>query len=448
MKRHGWSLVVLGVLLGSMLFSASGSAIQWDQFKGTKLKVLSVRQPYQEGVLMFLPEFEQMTGMKVIWDFVPWPSLRQITSIELASSLSTYDLIFTGGGHVARFAGAGWIHPVQEYLKNPTLTDPEYLKKDDIFAAALNQMSYEGALYGLPHFNATQNLYYNLEVFREKGIAEPPVTFDDFAEVAAKVHSEELPGVSLRARPGSNFNIWTWLSFFYGQGGRVYLDKPSDMHPTLNTSAAIEAAKKYAHLLQDYGPPGFGVIGFPENITNFQTARVVMTVEGSPLGGTMMDPDKSKMIGKAGFSLIPSKGPGGHFPPFTAQGWLIPEGSNHKEAAWLKMQWMTSAPTVKKIALNTNFTAVARKSVFEDADFIRKYDYNFGAGSFVDIYKRTIEIAPAWYLPDNPEWPEIGDLLGNALNSVIVGAKSAEDAFQEANEEVDKILQEAGYYKE
>jgi ABC-type glycerol-3-phosphate transport system substrate-binding protein len=185
-----------------------------------------------------------------------------------------------------------------------------------------------------------------------------------------------------------------------------------------------------------------------KNTTNFQTGRVVMTVEGSPLGGTMMDPDKSKMIGKAGFGLIPSKGPGGHFPPFTAQGWLIPEGSNHKEAAWLNMQWMTSSTTVKKIALNTNFTAVARKSVFQDADFVDKYDYDFGAGSFLDVYRRTVEIAPSWYLPDNPEWPEIGDLLGNALNSVIVGAKDVDTAFSEAQSEATRILRKAGYFEE
>jgi len=447
MKKGKLGFVVCGVLLVTLLFSQAVLAIQWDKFKGTELKVLSVRQPYQEGVLMFLREFEKMTGMKVSWDFVPWPSLRQITSIELASGLSAYDLIFTGGGHVARFAAAGWIHPVDRYLSDPTLTDAAYLDIDDIFAAALEQMSYEGKLYGLPHFNATQNLYYNLEVFREKGIAKAPETFDEFIEVATKVHTERMPAVSLRARPGSNFNIWTWLSFFYGQGARVYKDFPRDMHPTLDTPQAIEAAKKYAHLCRDYGPPGFGTIGFPDNVANFQTARVVMTVEGSPLAGTIMDPDKCKVIGKVGFALIPSKGPGGHFPPFTAQGWFIPEGSNHKEAAWLTMQWMTSAPTVKKIALNTNFTAVARRSVFEDPEFIAKYDYDFGGGSFLNVYKRTIEIAPFWYLPNNPEWPEIGDILGNALNSVIVGAEEAEVALKKAQEEAYKVLEKAGYFK-
>jgi len=112
------------------------------------------------------------------------------------------------------------------------------------------------------------------------------------------------------------------------------------------------------------------------------------------------------------------------------------------------MQWMTSSETVKKIALSTNFTAPARKSVFTDPDFIKKYDFNFGSeSSFLDVYRKTIEIAPFWYLPHNPEYPEIGGTTGHALNSVIVGAKKAEDAFKEAQEKAFSIMEKAGYFK-
>ena len=37
-------------------------------------------------------------------------------------------------------------------------------------------------------------------------------------------------------------------------------------------------------------------------------------------------------------------------------------------------------------------------------------------------------------------------IVGNALNAVIVNAKTAEESFGEAQKQVDKVMRDAGYY--
>ncbi len=69
-----------------------------------------------------------------------------------------------------------------------------------------------------------------------------------------------------------------------------------------------------------------------------------------------------------------------------------------------------------------------------------------GGGSFLEVFNKTNALAPAWYIPAIPEFSEIDSIVGNALNSVIVKAKSAEEAFGEAQKQVDKVMHSAGYY--
>jgi ABC-type glycerol-3-phosphate transport system substrate-binding protein len=440
-------LMVFGVFAGIFLIYQTGFAFQWDKYKGTELNVMSVKQSYQTGLVKFAPDFEKKTGMKVTFDFVPWGNIRQLASVELSSKKTTYDVMFLVGADVQAYAKAGWLVSFTEMAKNTAITDEKMINLDDYFKGPVAMLSREGHVYGFPFFNATQNFYYNIDVFKAKGITKIPETLDELIEVAKKIHTKELPAISLRSAAGNYANMWTFLSAMYGLGGRLFKDYPNDMHPTIDSPENITAAKKYALLLQEYGPPGYGAILFQDNLANFQTERVAMCVEGTPLAGRILDPEKSKVIGKTGFGVVPFKGPGGLFTPGACQGYGIPSASQNQEAAWLFLQWALSSETMKKISLETTFNAPTRNSVFQDPNFIKKYDYDWGGGSFLEVFNQTNALAPSWYIPAIPEFSEIDSIVGNALNSVIVKAKSAEEAFGDAQKQVDKVMRKAGYYK-
>jgi multiple sugar transport system substrate-binding protein len=446
MKMKKKILMAFSALVTFLLVSQTGFAVQWDKYKGTELNIMSVTQAYQTGLVELKSEFEKKTGIKVTFDFVPWGNIRQLASVELSSNETPYDVMFLVGADVQAYAKADWLVSFDKLSKNASITDQKMIDLKDFFNGPITALSRKGEIFGFPFFNATQNFYYNIEVFKKYGIKKVPETLEELIAVAAKIHTKELPAISMRSAAGNYANMWTFLSVMYGQGGRLFKDYPDDMHPVINSPENINAAKKYALLLQKYGPPGYGSILFQDNLANFQTERVAMSIEGTPLAGRILDPKKSKVIGKTGFGVVPFKGQDGIYTPGTCQGYGIPSASKNHEAAWLFLQWALSAETMKKIAQVTVFNAPTRHSVFNDPAFIKKYDYDFGGGSFLKVFKKTNALAPSWYIPAIPEFSEIDSIVGNALNTVIVNEKSAEEAFGEAQKQVDKVMKGAGYY--
>ena len=234
--------MISGAILMILLIAPIGSAVEWDKYKGTELNVMSVKQSYQTGLVQLAPECEKLTGMKVTFDFVPWGNVRQRASVELSSKKTTYDVMFLVGADVQAYAKANWLVSFSDLAKNGAITDQKMLALDDYFNGPLTMLSRGGHIYGFPFFNATQNFYYNIEIFKANNITKVPETLDELIEVAAKIHTKEIPAISLRSAAGNYANMWTFLSAMYGQGGRLFKDYPNDMHPTINSPENITAA--------------------------------------------------------------------------------------------------------------------------------------------------------------------------------------------------------------
>jgi ABC-type glycerol-3-phosphate transport system substrate-binding protein len=174
-----------------------------------------------------------------------------------------------------------------------------------------------------------------------------------------------------------------------------------------------------------------------------QQGKSATAIEGAPLAGRILDPEQSKVIGKLHFALVP-KGPAGRFPAFTGHGWMIPKNSPKKKAAWLFIQWATSREVLLKTSLHHKHIAVTRKSIWSDPAFVEKWGFE---GGFLEKFMKSLEIGYPDYRPRFPEWPKVGDEVALALNQVIVGRKTAEEAFTEVNKKIYGIMKNAGYFK-
>jgi len=58
----------------------------------------------------------------------------------------------------------------------------------------------------------------------------------------------------------------------------------------------------------------------------------------------------------------------------------------------------------------------------------------------------SVKIADPDYRPRIPELPEVGDRIGIAIDEVMGGEKTAKEALDSAAADVEKIMEEAGYY--
>src|SRR5690348_3280195 len=60
--------------------------------------------------------------------------------------------------------------------------------KDQFVDSAWAQVAQGGAVYGYPQDTGPMGFFYNAQTFKKAGIAQPPSTWDEFAQDAVKIH--------------------------------------------------------------------------------------------------------------------------------------------------------------------------------------------------------------------------------------------------------------------
>ena len=106
-----------------------------------------------------------------------------------------------------------------------------------------------------------------------------------------------------------------------------------------DTPAAIEAATWYQKIMRECPPPG--VIGFNWNEcqTTFMQGRAAMWWDGIGFSAPLIDPTRSRVVGKVGFAPDPA-GKVANCATFI-DGIGIPATAKNKKQAWLFLQWVT-----------------------------------------------------------------------------------------------------------
>ena len=179
------TLLSFGLVFGLALASSAQAAqFNWQQFKGTKLRVLLNKHPWQAGIEPHLKDFEALTGMKLIAEVYPEDQFRAKTLVELTSGASSIDVFMTMPAQEGlKYMRAGWYQPVDEFLKDSSLTAPDY-NWNDFLDKTRDAMVAEGKLIGPPIQVENVALMYRKDVFQKYNV-KVPTTLDEL-EAAAK----------------------------------------------------------------------------------------------------------------------------------------------------------------------------------------------------------------------------------------------------------------------
>jgi multiple sugar transport system substrate-binding protein len=108
----------------------------------------------------------------------------------------------------------------------------------------------------------------------------------------------------------------------------------------------------------------------------------------------------------------------------------IPRDARNKEAAFEFLLWATSAEQMKRSALRGN--PPTRKSLFTDPELVKKFPA-------YPAQLRSLESSRP--RPRTPIWNEIENVFGIYLSKANSGELSPEDAMNQANTEIAKILE-------
>ena len=140
-----------------------------------------------------MPLFEELTGIKVVYDILPIEEFWTKTGTDLQGGTGFYDLIQNGTEFEWAYSEAGWIEDLNTYLNDPKLTDLAWYNNKDFYPRGLGAHAWNGqygiGTYGKGQLNAIPvnseplMLICNKDKLTKGGLQGPPKTWTEWAQM-------------------------------------------------------------------------------------------------------------------------------------------------------------------------------------------------------------------------------------------------------------------------
>ena len=200
----------LFLLLSILILLVGGAFAQDDGLKLTGW-------PYEVDVVTEnLGRFTDQSGHDAV--FLPFPSNEYHDKMVASFVAGTeFDVAYVRDSYLAEWASAGWILPITG------LSGADELLAD-LPAGIIEQMSYDGEVYGLPYYSGVQTMAYNAAHLEAAGIDAPPETWDEMLEQAQMIKDAgvvEYP-ILMQLRSGENYLLREWETLTASRGGKLF----------------------------------------------------------------------------------------------------------------------------------------------------------------------------------------------------------------------------------
>src|SRR5499425_1003005 len=346
--RRAW-LGAMAIVLTAMSPPFAQQQFNWQQAKGSQLRVMLNKHPWQGAIEPHLKEFEALTGVKLVTEVYPEDQFRAKVLVELTSGASSIDV----------------------FMKNPALTAPDY-NWNDFLEKTREAMVIEGKIVGAFIQVENASLMYRKDVFQKYGV-KVPTTLDEVEAAAKALNGKAMtddgqPGYGIVARGKRAAATSTFAAYLHAMGS-TWLGP--NREPMFNNEDGVKALELYGRLLRQYGPPGSENNHWYEASSIFSQGKSAMYTDSNALFPVIEDPQKSKVIGKVGYALFPRGAKGQYGSTVAVWGLAMPKTSQNQKAAWLFMQWATAKEQVLAVQSEKGVLG-ARESVWKDPKGLAK----------------------------------------------------------------------------
>ena len=420
---------ILSTLLSAAFFAGAAGTSSIVS-AADEVNVVMFGMPYTKGLAELADDFEAKTGIKANIDVIGQDVFENRITLSFTGKSGDIDVVHTPVIQVQRWVSAGWLKPITAEVDSMAI-------KADIMAGPLDAYKINGEQWAVPYMAATGLMTYRKDILDEAGV-EVPQTWEDMLSVAAKIHNDDTAAIAMRAVPGQGFNMFIFPMVMRAYGGKFFEDYTGgDLTPAINSPETLEALNVYMKLLNEYGPQGAGNFNFAEVQAAAQNGQIAFAVEGTGIAASLVDPEKSKFADKTGITLPPA-GPAGRSPAIAVHGLGIPASAKNPKLSAKFIEWAISTETMTKIALAQPFSNFTTQPVAKNEDVIAKYSKVHP--DFLTVQAEALNLAIGHYRPLLPEWPALGQAIGENINAALNGLMSPEEALEAAEQEMRDIL--------
>lgn len=418
--------------------AGSSSAAASSEVKKEEPIVLNLalsQGDHTDDLVNYLAAFEEAENVKINTEIITESGYVQKLMLGLSAADQEYDVFMTSNSMWGQLLDSGWVQGLNKYMDDPSLTDPKW--KEGFSDAMLNVVNRDGERYAVVYQMGTNILYYNKEIFEKNGLDpnKPPKTLAEVLEVAQKLNKPEEGqyGISFRASREQNVNTFFWVMLWFAQGGDWYNVPGSPDIAVLDRPEAIKATEYFAQF-HKYAPQGIANYGFEDAMLAMQQGKVAMWIDTSILAGNLLDPEKSLISEKVGFSGFEEGRAIGA--PWT---FMMAKNCKNQEKAWKLMQYLTGFDVTWAQTKAGVQTSPVRTDVLQHPEIGQYMNAELGAA-----LAKGLENAAPIYFPTISQTAEIRAVLAVNISDVAAGKKTAEQAMKETNEETIKILKRDG----
>lgn len=406
------------------------------------LTLATVNNPQMKDMEQLKGEFEQDNpGITVNFVQLEEGDLRAAVTNDVATGAGQYDIVTVGAYEVPQWGALGWLTDL-----TPAIEDDEAYDVDDILEPVRAALSVDGRQYAVPFYGESSILMYNKEIFAAAGLEMPnEPTWQEVAEFARILDSEETAGICLRGKPGWG-DLFAPLTTVVQTFGGTWYDENWDAQ--VDSPEFTEAVNFYVDLLKDAGEADPVSVSFTECLNLLSSGKVAMWYDASVAASILEDENSSDVAGKMGYA---------HAPVYKTEesGWLwswnlaVPSTTKNPEAATTFVKWATSKEYHRLVGETLGWTRVppgARNSTYEIPE------YKEAAAAFAPITLEVMNSVNPVQPGLNPQpWvgiqyvtiPEFQD-VGNQVAQLIADAIAGRTTVEEALAQGQVIAQTAG----
>lgn len=439
-RRSMLEFVLIGLLVTPLVLGIALASRAEKSFVGIRLSVITTSDPYGLCLKELLPEFEQKTGMKVMMETVGYEALREKEMPDFVSGRGGYDVVAIDNVWQGEYVKGGHTLSLNEFVER----DRGEMDFDDIAPLVVNCLGSwpsepPHSINGIPVGIYARIMMYRKDLFAEAGLTIPE-TFEDLEHAAARLTMDlsgdgkiDTYGFTTEGKRCADFaqTMMLWVSNFRG-----LLFGP-DWLPLLTSPTVMEAMDFETKMVQNYCPRTVFEAETYTTVEDVAAERAAMTFGWNAMSGIFEDPEKSKVVGKMGYTVIPHKKGKKRWPGLG--GWTlgINADTRNKEAAWEFIKWATSKETDRKKILMGG--EAVRSSSLEDPELAAKYPW----------FKATLETLKICNPDCRPKIPEavaIQDIMALHGSLMVRGEISVQEAMAKSNREIFELMRKSGYY--
>lgn len=341
---------------------------------------------------------------------VPWDSAHDKFTSAIAAGTAP-DVAQVGSTWMAEFVGLGALEPT-----------PEEIATDDYFAGALDSVTVDGTVYGVPWYVETRVVFYRTDLAEQAGITEPPSDWEGLLALARAYQEQADADWGLSLQPGGTGSWQTVMPLIWSNGGGVVNDSGAEF--TFESSQNEEALAYYQSYFTDGVSDPAPADGTTEQ--DFVSGRVPMFISGPWMMSAVESVGGEDFADKYGVFVMPQKETSSSFLGGANLG--VFQGSENRDAAWKLVQHL-STPEVQVEWFGISTDLPALQSSWEDE--------TVSANEKFEVFRTQLDTAQA--PPTVATWEQVAAKFDAQIEEVCKNDLAPADALATVQSEAQGI---------